>query len=392
MNLSRIFVVARKELTDGFRDRRAIITVLVSAMFGPFLIAFMFNQIAGQNKAAQEIKLPVVGREYGPILVNWLEQQPGVEIVAGPSDPEAAVRDGKEDVVLVIKSDFAKNFRDSRPAPVQVLSDSTRQAGQPKVKRLTSLLETFNGQTGSLRLVARGISPSVANALKVEELNIANSQQRAATALNVLLVFLMMAILTSGMQIATDSTAGERERSSLEPLLLNPVPRWQFAAGKWLAAATAAMIGLLAVLLITSRVLSRLPLESLGIRFHLGTPEILLLIAAAGPMVFLAPAMQVCLSCFAKSYKEAQSYSAFLVLAAAIPGMISVLYPTSSHPWMRPLPIFGQYALGNDILSGKIPSPLILIAAALEALILSGILLAVTARLFTSEKIIFGRS
>ena len=57
MTLSRILVIARKEFTDGFRDKRSIRTVAVSALFGPLLIAFMFNQLAGQNKAAQEIKI-----------------------------------------------------------------------------------------------------------------------------------------------------------------------------------------------------------------------------------------------------------------------------------------------------------------------------------------------
>src|SRR5579872_45888 len=391
MNLSRMMVVARKEFIDGFRDRRSIRTVLISALFGPLLIAFMFSQIARQNKAAQEIQVPVVGREFGPVLVNWLGQQAGVEIVAGPPDPEAAVRDSKVDLVLVIDKEFARKFSESRPAGVQVLSDSTRQSAQPKVKRLTTLLSMFNGETGGMRLIARGVSPSVASALKVEEVNIANSQQRAAMLLSVVLVFLVVAVLTAGMQIATDSTAGERERSSLEPLLLNPVPRWQLAAGKWLASAGAAFIGMLVTLVIIRQILTRLSLEDLGIRFHLGTPQMLLLIAAIGPTALWAPAVQVYLSCFAKSFKEAQSYSAFLVIAACAPGILSTFYPISK-PWMQPIPILGQYALGTAILSGKIPSPAILIVAGLEALALSALLMWMTARLFSSEKIIFGRS
>jgi sodium transport system permease protein len=392
MNISRIMVVARKEFTDGLRDRRSIRTVALSALFGPLLIAFMFNQLARQNKAAQEIQVPVVGREFGQVLVNWLEQQAGVEIVPGPSDPEAAVRDNKADFVLVIDKEFSAKFSESRPAPVQVLSDSTRQSSQPKVRRLTTLLSGFSAETGGLRLIARGVSPAVASALKVQEVNVANSQQRAATLLNVILVFLVVAVLTAGMQIATDSTAGERERASLEPLLLNPVPRWQLAAGKWLASVGGAVIGLVVTLLITRQILSRLSLEDLGVRFHLGMPQMLLLVAAIGPTALWAPAIQVYLSCFAKSFKEAQSYSAFLVLAACVPGVLSTIYPIANRPWMQPIPVLGQYALGTAILSGKVPSPLILISAVIEALALSALLLWMTARLFSSEKIIFGRS
>ncbi|HEV2687292.1 MAG TPA: ABC transporter permease [Bryobacteraceae bacterium] len=391
MNLSRMFIVTRKELTDGFRDRRAIYTILFSTLFGPLLISFMLSKIAGQQKAAQEIQVPVVGRELAPVLVNWLEQQSGVEVVQGPADPEAAVRDSKADVVLVIEKDFAERFRDSRPAPVQVVSDSTRQPAQPKVKRLMSLLNRFSAETGSLRLIARGISPPVASALKVEEVEVSSAQQRAAVVLNVIPMFLILAAFTAGMQISTDSTAGERERGSLEPLLLNPVARWQLVGGKWLAAAVAAFIGMAGTLVVLSQVLSRLSLEDLGVRFHLDRPEMLLLIAAVAPMAFVAPAVQMYLACFAKSFKEAQSYMAFLVAGAVIPGVLSIFYPMGNRPWMQPVPVLGQYAMVNEILSGRIPSPLMMIAAAVPALALACVFVWLASRLFSSEKIIFGR-
>jgi len=391
MNFSRMIIVARKELTDGFRDRRAIYVVLFSVLFGPIMVAFLLNQIAGQEKAAQDIQIPVVGREFAPVLVNWLEQQSGVELVAGPAEPEAAVRDRKFEFVLVMEKEFAEKFRDSRPAPVQVVSDSTRETSRAKVRRLRALLSHFSSETGALRLIARGISPSVATALKVEDVEVSNSQQRAATVFNMIPMFLILAAFTAGMQIATDSTAGERERGSLEPLLLNPVPRWQLVTGKWLAAVVAAIGGMIATLVVTSVVLSKLSLEDLGIRNQLGTPELLLLIAAIGPMALLAPSMQVYLACFAKSFKEAQSYMSFLIFAAIIPGMASIFHPVANRTWMQPIPFIGQNALAMDILGGKLPSPLILIAAALAAFALAGAFLWLATRSFSSEKIIFGR-
>jgi sodium transport system permease protein len=391
MNLSRILVVARKELMDGFRDRRSIYTMLFTTLFGPLLIGFMLSHLAGQKKAAEEIQIPVVGRELAPVLVNWLEQQSGVEIVPGPSDPEAAVRNGKADVVLVIKSEFAGNFGQSKAAPVQVFSDSTRTSAQPKARRLTSLLTLFNSETAAQRLIVRGLSPEVASPLKVEEVDIANSQQRAATLLNVVLMFLALAVLTAGMHIATDSTAGERERRSLEPLLLNPVPRWQLVGGKWLASSVTALGGMVATLLIISKVLSRLSLEELGVRFHMGKPEILLLIATMAPLALMMPSIQVYLSCFARSFKEAQSYSVILVIPVAVIGVMSTFYPVTGHPWMRAIPVLGQYSMGSDILAGKGASVLALFLSGTEAVVVAGIFLWLAARLFSKERIIFGR-
>jgi sodium transport system permease protein len=391
MNFSRMIVVARKELTDAFRDRRAIYVVLFSVLFGPLMIAFMLNQIAGQEKAAQEIKIPVVGKEFGPVLVNWLEQQSGVEIVAGPAEAEAAVKDRKVDFVLVIEKDFAQKFRDSRPAPVQVVSDSTRQSSRASVRRVHALLTQFSGQLGSLRLIARGVSPALVSGLKVEDVEVSNSQQRAAEVFNIIPMFLILAAFTAGMQIATDSTAGERERGSLEPLLLNPVPRWQLVGGKWLAAAVASLGGMIATLVVTSQVLSRLSLEDLGVRNRLGTPELILLILAIAPMALVAPAVQIYFACFAKSFKEAQSYMSFLIFAAIIPGMVSIFHPISNQPWMEPIPVMGQYALAMDILSGKTPAPIVFIAAALAACAVAGAFVWLATRSFSSEKIIFGR-
>ncbi len=307
--LKMMLVVARKELMDGVRDRRAVYTLIFSSLFGPALIAFMFTQLAGQERAAQEIQIPITGRANGPLLVHWLEQQPGVQVVDGPEKAEAAVRDRSQDFVLVIEKDFAEKFRDSRPAPVQLVSDSTQQSSRPKVKRLESLLNHFSSQMGALRLMARGVSPLVASALKIEDVEISNAAQRAATIFNFIPLFLIAAAFSAGMQIATDATAGERERFSLEPLLINPVPRWQLVGGKWLAAAVAAIIGMAGTLVITAYALSRMSLEDLGVRFHLGVAECLLVFAAVAPMALLAPAVQIYLACFAKTFKEAQSYS-----------------------------------------------------------------------------------
>lgn len=391
MNLERLIVVTRKELTDGFRDRRATYTVILSALFGPLLVAFMLNQLAGQQRAAQEIKIPIVGSQYAPILVHWLQQQSGVEIIDGPADAEAAVRDRKQEIVLIIEKDFAERFRDSRAAPIKVVSDSTRQSSEPKVKRLHTLLNRFNGEMASLRLMARGISPVVASVLKVEDVEVSNAQQRAATIFNVIPIFLIAAAFTAGMQIATDATAGERERSSLEPLLINPVPRWQIIGGKWLAAVVASLGGMAATLLITAYVLSRLSLEDLGVRYHLGASECLLLFLALVPMGLIAPAIQIYLACFAKTFKEAQSYMAFLVLAAVLPGLLATFYPVGDKPWIKPIPIIGQYAVSVGILGGKIPSLWVLLVSAAGCVLFAFLFLALATRLFSSEKIILGR-
>ena len=391
MNWGRLLVVAKKELMDGLRDRRALIGIVIGTLFGPLLIGFLFTKIAGQEKSAREVEIAVVGRQYAPLLMRWMEQQPGITIKDGPTDPEAAVRDSRVEVVLVIKKEFGEKFAESRPAPVQVVSDSTQQSTRAKVRRLNGLLRGFSQETGGLRLIARGISPTVSSALKIEEVEVSNAGQRAAMLFNFIPMFLILSAFSAGMAIATDSTAGERERGSLEPLLLNPVPRWQLVGGKWLAAATLAFGGMVGTLVMVAVVFSKLPLEDLGVRFTMGWPQMLMMIAATFPMALLAPAMQIYLSCFAKSFKEAQSYMAFLVMGATVPGVVSTIYPIGNKLWMQPVPVLGQYVLDNEIMSGKVPSALMIGLGNVLSAVLVVIILRMAMQKFSSEKIVFGR-
>jgi sodium transport system permease protein len=351
----------------------------------------MLTQEAKQQRAAQEITIPVVGKENSPMLVHWLGQQAGVEIKDGPADAEKAVRDQTEDIVLVIKKEFAEKFSASRPAPVQIVSDSNRTSAIPKERRLRSLLTSFSAEMGGLRLVARGVNPSISTALKIEDVEISSAQQRIAKLFNFIPLFVIMAAFTAGMTFATDTTAGERERLSLEPLLINPVPRWQLVAGKWLASVAAATLSMAATLAITAKVLSRLSLEDLGVRFHLGLPEGLLIFAAVCPVALLIPALQIYLACFAKTFKEAQTYMSFLILGAIAPTLISTFHPLGNNPALKLIPFLGQSLLAGDVMGDNIPPVWLFVASAITAIALATVFLWLATRLFSSEKIIFGR-
>jgi sodium transport system permease protein len=350
------WIVLTKELRDGVRDRRSIVSALIGATLTPLLIGGMFTVIAGRGRDAQEIKLPVAGVEYAPAFVDWLKQQTGVEIVAAPADPEQAVRDRKEDVIIIIEKDFSKNMARGIPAPVKLISDGTREASRPKVTRAKELVNGYSSQLAALRLIARGVAPALASPLQVREVEVSSAQERLATILNILPLFLVLAALTGGMQIAIDTTAGERERGSLEPLLLNPVPRVALAAGKWLAASAFGCGSVLFSLLLTVNVLRRVPWHDLGIRFRVSDGDLLSLLALVLPLALFLSAVVMFASTFARSFKEAQGYIGLLILLPMLPGLLASLYPLSNRPWLAPIPILGQYALAADVLGGKPPS------------------------------------
>jgi len=204
-------------------------------------------------------------------------------------------------------------------------------------------------------------------------------------------LFLVIAALAGGMQIAIDSTAGERERGSLEPLLLNPVPRGAFAAGKWVAASLFGCGAVIFSLVLTITVLRRVPWHDLGIRFTVTDAGLASLLALILPAALFLGAVVLFASTFARSFKEAQTYMGMLILVPMLPGLVSAAYPLSNRPWLAPVPIVGQYALAADVLGGTPPRPMFYIVAGVSVLMCAVALVIVTARLLRRETIIFGR-
>jgi sodium transport system permease protein len=388
--IRQTLVVLRKEVRDGSRDRRALFTLLFSALFTPALLGFMMNRIADRQRELEDVRIPIVGVEHAPALVDWLRQQAGVAIVPGPVDAEQAVRSG-EDVVVVISPEFTKKFRGSSPAPIKIVSDSSRTSSRPKVQRVRGLFQRYSAEIGSMRLVARGVSPSISTPLQLQDVEVSSAQQRAAQILNFIPLFVVLAAFMGGMQIAVDSTAGERERGSLEPLLVNPAPRSVFVTGKWLAASLWSMVSVVLTAALSLAMLDYIPLQELGIRFRLGSDQVAGLFAVALPICLLAPAIQTYASTFARSFKEAQSYMGMLVLLPMVPGMLNTLYPLSDMPWLHPVPIIGQQVLLTQVLGGRPVGLLSFAASAGTTLLAVLILVRLTTGLFERERIIFSR-
>ena len=387
----QIFAVFRKELVDGARDRRSISSLAFSAVIAPLLFGLMFTVAAERRKSADEIRLPVQGAEHAPAFVDWLTQQSGVTIVAAPTDAEQAVATHDEDVVLIIDDQFGRDMARAVPATVKLVSDVTRENARMKVARVRNLVATYSGMTGGLRLLARGVAPGVATAIRVEDVEVSTSQQRLAMQLSILPLLLVIAALTGGMQLAIDSTAGERERGSLEPLLLNPVSRQALAAGKWLAASAFGCGAVVFSMVLTVTVMRRVPWHDLGIRFRVSDTELMTLLLLILPLALFLSALVMFASTFARSFKEAQTYLGMLMLVPMLPGIVSTIYPLAGRPWLAPVPVLDQYALAADVLGGKPPHVVFYNLAAASVLLCAGILVGLTARLLGREAIVFGR-
>ena len=390
--LTQALVVVRKELRDWSRDRRSIITVLVSSLLAPAIIGVMFTQLASRQRQVEDVTIPIVGAQHAPAFVDWLQQQAGVEVVNFTGDPQEAVRTRKEDVILVISDKFAKNFGTSKPAQIRLINDSSSQNARPKVQRIRGLLQRYSSEIGSLRLIARGISPVVASPVQIEEVEVSSAQQRAASILGFIPLFVMIAAFTGAMSIATDSTAGERERGSLEALLVNPAPRLAIAGGKWIAGTLTALLSVVVSGTLLYAMFKYIPLQDLGIRFRIGPNELTGSLATLVPLCPLIAAVEMYVATFAKSFKEAQSYLSFLMMVQMFPGMIMTMNNSAAtKTWMHYIPWLGQQTLLTDVLGSKPISPIEFVVVGAVNVALAVIVIRSTAGLLHREKIIFGR-
>lgn len=384
-----MLAVLGKELADNLRDRRSVLSALVYPLIGPLVLGATLTLVSDWQKD-DRLELPVVGAEHAPSLITALREN-GVTILPPPDDPESEVRDGKADAVLIIGEDYPERFRQARSAPLQLLVDDSRNKARARSQKVHQLIAGYGSQIGALRLLARGVSPELAAAVAVERVDLSTPEKLAARILNVLPLFLLMAAFIGGMQVAIDTTAGERERGSLEPLLLNPVSRGALVAGKWLTSVLFAG-GVVSLTLAGFVVMSRVvPLEEIGIRLHLGASEVAVLLATVLPLVLLASALQVLVATFARSFKEAQMYLSLLLFAPVIPGLVLGLHPVETSSWMMLVPGLAQQQLITMVVSGEAISPASVLVAGACSVAFGVLLIGATARLFLRESIIFGR-
>lgn len=389
--MSGFGTVYRKEVRENLRDRRSLFN---SVLLGPILFPILFIGLAyfagskQQERAEQVLEIPVVGADYAPNLVVFLEQQ-GVVIEPAPADPEAAVRAQDEQLVIRIPAGFPEQWKSGKPAVVEVIADPSRRESEIPMQRVRGLLHAYGAQIGQLRLQLRGVSPSIQTAIMVKDVDLSTPQSRGMLVMIMLPYVLMITAFTGGMHLAIDSTAGEKERKSLEPLLINPVPRWQIMLGKLSATATYAFVSLALTLLAFRFAFPLLPTGALGVDLNLGAAAIGGILLAVAPVVVLAAAMLTTLAALAKSLREAQSYMGLVFLIPMIPSLIFMVNPMKPETWMMAIPMFSQNLLIGEFVRGEAVSTMWLALSMGSTLVIGFAFTALAATLFSRPRVVF---
>jgi sodium transport system permease protein len=366
------WTVMRKEWVDALRDRRTLMVVLVSAvLLGPLVLIALSGLLASFEERAERRELVAVGIEHAPGLANFLARQ-SITVKPAPAGYEDLLRRSKlHEAVLVVPPEFEAALLRGEQPQVEVVHDSGNRPSQASAARVSRLVQGYARERGQVGLMLRGVSPELLAPVTVQERDLASTQARAAQLTAMLPFFIMMAVLYGALNAALDTTAGERERASLEPLLMTPAPRAALVLGKWAAVASLAM--LIAVLSCLGFLPAQWLLRSATLQamFQFGLVEALWFLAVLLPFAAALSAVLMAVAIGCKSFKEAQAASTVVVLAVSLLPLVTTFNQSGEAPWHLWVPALAQHTLMTRVLKGEGLSPEQLGAPVVACLVLT---------------------
>jgi len=376
---NHITTLVRKELIDAIRDKRSVMAGLYYALFTPILFAVVFTAIINKVTNPEDIEITITNSTAASELTNYLSNRG----ITHGTDPTSLKK-----IELVISSDFAEQLNSAKSAEVTLIADRSDDNLRSAISRTQGALRGYSSGIASLRLIARGVSPTVIQPLKVHVQDQATSDSKGGQLLGMVILTIVLSVFISGMNLAIDTSAGERERNSLALLLSHPVSVRQLVLSKTLAVSTFGVLGLILVMLVSKIVYPFVPWQELGFSINISLQFMLATLLVGSTVAIFAASMQLFVSFMAKSFKEAQTYLTFVIFVPmAMSYAVTLDFAVDELRWA---PVSGQLQALIDLAKGKEIPLLQLAVSSLSTLVLSFALIFGMERLLKSEKIVFG--
>jgi sodium transport system permease protein len=385
-----LLTVFTKEFLENLRDRRTLLSALLfGPLFGPLLFGLMVSRMLEQSVVESDVplKITISGGHYAPGLIRYLEGR-GVKLTQkdlSESEARAAVRLGRSQVVLLVPEDYPKLFVDARPAPILLFADSADSQTRKIADRAKAMLGAYGSTIAQLRLEMRGVSPLLGIPVAVNEVDIATPAGRAVVVLGFMTYFVLFALLMGGLYLAIDSTAGERERGSLEALLSLPVARSALVGGKILATCAYMCISLALSLTAFVCVFRFVPLERIGMSANLGLGTAVIFFGICLPFIPLGATLMTLVASFTRTYREAQTYLTTVLLVPTLPIAFASIYSLKTKSSLMFIPSLSQHLLMTSVLKDEPILLLDVLVSAAASLGLALLMFVLTARHWRRE-------
>jgi sodium transport system permease protein len=390
--MSAALVVFRKELADAVRDRRTWTIVLLSSMLaGPIALLLLASFLSSVEETAARREIYVAGGGAAPTLTNFL-QRAGGSVKEAPDDYRAQLKSGRlQNAVIIVPPDFEERLAAGETVRLDLMFDEAATKAQAAVRTTTTLLRGFNGEQGAQRLLARGVSPQLLAPLEINELNLASGQSRGAQLLFLVPWLALLGAVIGSISVAIDVTAGERERGSLEPLLMNPVSTGALVVGKWMVVALCAAIVVLLTLAGFKLAMQFVRSDSLSALLQFGASELGLFLVMLLPFAGMVAALNMLAATYGRTFKEAQTYASYITLVVNFAPVVPMFLSVRDAAWQLAVPAMAQQTVMMRALRGEAFDLLDIALPGGMALIATLAFLWLQARLLRDERIIFSR-
>lgn len=378
-----------KEFREAFRDKRAIMAALFAIVTGPIIMAAILMFQLDEQISVKDSYVEFVGTEHAPELVNYLKANRFKSIEDVP-DSEAAKWKERE-VILTISDDFPQRLSEGKPAKVIIKADYSDKNLRTTLTRMEAIINGYSSQIGTTRLLMRGIDPRITQPIKIQVQSTATPESTSGLLMGMVGMFIMMALFTASMTASIDTSAGERERHSLELILCQPVSTLKVVLSKVVCVSFYGAIASILTMFTMSFTMSMLPMEKLGISIIIDPVTMLYITLMIIPLAYLAGIAQLFFAYRAKSFKEAQSYLSMILLLPMLVPMAVTIMP-HKPAWLDYVPLAGQNIIMGDLYKGE---SLDVMAFAFTTLSTLGVAIAMTfllAKSLRSEKVVLGLS
>jgi sodium transport system permease protein len=388
-SLSQFKALLSKELKEAFRDKRAMMLAMTMAVMAPVMIFAMSKVMIKEAVETPEIYLKVSGTEFAPKLIKALKNENILLFDDVPSNKKTIW--DERNLTLTIPQSFNQDMLDGQPIDIYLSADYSEKANLSPIRRIKNTISIYAQSIGYKRLLVRGIDVRLLQVVKIIEQDTSLPNSNAMIISMMLGLYLLMAAFMSGLPVAIDASAGERERNVLEMLLCQPVSTVNIVIAKLCCASLIACIGVLLTLSLTTFSVSFIDLTKIGASFSLDAFTITALILLLIPICFFASALQLFVAFQSKNFKEAQSMVSMIIM---LPAMVPVvmMFVDDKPKWLDWLPISGQSLIMENLFKGLPVSWSLMIFTGLVTMSITILLVFLMAKKLRSETVVLALS
>lgn len=393
-NKRPILTIFFKEFREIFRDRRTITSALLGTVISPLmfaLIGYFFNQ-EQKSQQTKVYEVGVIHPERSVSLKQSFMDLKNLHVTTiSQNEAQEQIKTRKLHAAVMFPEKADENLKAGNSVELKILFDMGNETSQSAKSRIEANMEIVGQKILAERLNSKGLSSEFARPIKFSEILIDTGGSLGLLVLSRLLPYvLILSAFSGGIYAAFDQVAGEKERGTLETLLVSPASRMDIVLGKFLAVcgvclvnSVLAIIGLVVPFVFRLQVFEWMARDGITIN----PLTIFVILLAFIPMAILFGAMLLAISTFARNQKEAQSYLGLLFPIILVPAMISMIIGADFPRGLAFVPILNVSVIIRQAISGSF-DPYFIALAAIASILYAGTALYFAVRLFQKESVL----